>query len=165
MSRALFSRIGIVTLAGIALLAGNPAPFTASPQDGGPEEGGRSAERVVLVFEREIFTYPAYKRRNPFEPPARPGGGGGPRLSELTIAGLIHDPGSRRSLVLLAGESAGGEGGGAKIDYYRLREGEALGNFRVVEIEEMRVIFDVESFGTMERRTLDVPRPAWVASR
>jgi hypothetical protein len=101
-----------------------------------------------LVFEREVFSYPTFQRRNPFSPLT--GRDDGPRFEDLQLLGVIEtaDPGA--SVVLLGVRTGTGT--------FRVRLGETVGNSRVVEIRRQQVVMEVEEFGIRENRTLELRR-------
>lgn len=172
-------------------------PLALAAQEG-QQEAPPMQDTTELVFEREVFNYPTYQRRNPFE--ALTGDEGGPRFEDLNLIGIIHSPDPDLSVALLA-EGAGydeegvlqfqeGRGGvqvgpreGVAQDTaaaqeqeagqqeppeietvgyqtYRVRQGDQLGNMRILEIQRMRVIVEVEEFGITERREFVLRTPA-----
>ena len=60
--------------------------------------------------------------------------------------------------VVREGGGGGGGGGGNTFETFRLRRGDIIGNTRVLEIQEDKVIVEVEEFGLAERRVLELPR-------
>ena len=68
------------------LLVTAPLAGQENPAPGGP--AGPPAPPTELVFEREVFQYPAFERRNPFR--ALVGNlAGGPRSEQLNLRGII----------------------------------------------------------------------------
>jgi len=114
------------------------------------------ADSVDLVFEREVFNYPNYGRRNPFNPLT--GEDMGPRFEDLLLTGVIYTQDRNRSVATI-GERASGSTQ-APVRHYRLREGDVIGNSRIIEIRERWVTVQVEDFGQFELRTLDLVRTA-----
>lgn len=144
----------LVILTGLTL-----APETATAQ----QEGGAAArpqqDTTELVFQREVFAYPSFERRNPFTPLVG-AGDGGPRFEELSLLGIIHSQDPQLSVALLSGRGGGGQGGGVLTQTYRVRQGQTLGNSRVLDIQPSRVIVEVTEFGITEQRVLELQRPA-----
>lgn len=109
-----------------------------------------------LVFEREVFRYPATARRDPFAPPSgaeAPAGDG--RLPRLLGLILHQDP--SLGIALLA--RAASEGADAPLRPLRLRVGEKAAGLRLVEIAQDRVVVEIATpNGAAERRTLLLPR-------
>jgi Tfp pilus assembly protein PilP len=120
-------------------------PGAQQPQ-GEPQT--RPAAEVTLVYEREVFTYSAAGRRDPFRP-LTDDDEMGPRFEQLALRGIIYATGRGQSIALL------GDGGGR---VYRVREGDVVGNARVVEIGRNRVVLAVETFGTIRREMLELQR-------
>lgn len=129
-------------LAPVALAAQNPAP-----------QGPPAMDTTELVFEREVFSYPSFERRNPFRPLVG-GGDGGPRFEQLDLLGVIQSSQPELSVALL-GVAGSGEGLG---ETYRVRQGQTLGNSRILDIQSSRVIVEVTEFGLTEQRVLELER-------
>jgi len=119
-------------------------------QSAGTQGGSANAQGapgdIDLVFEREVFLYPATHRRDPFSPLSV---SEGPRFEELTLRGIIYSPEPGRSVALLAGP-------GNKI--YRVRRGETVGNSRVLDVGPRRVLFAVNNFGVVRQEVLELKR-------
>ena len=125
-------------------------------------------DSLTLAFEREVFTYPDYARRNPFR--SLLGGDEGPRFESLLLLGILYSPFAGESIALFAEgtraitpatasspetytvELTGGT--------YRVREGEIIGNgnvtVRTIEVDQVNI--EVEEFGLFESRTMLLPR-------
>lgn len=115
----------------------------------------------MLVFEREVFAYPEFARRNPFRPLVSDDDSG-PRFEELRLLGVVLSPNPDVSVALIGvgtdsftPEAAGGD----QYQTFRVRRGMVLGNTRILEIQRMRVIVEVEEFGLTEQRELELQRP------
>ena len=122
-----------------------------------PPPPAQQADTADLVFEREVFVYPRYQRRNPFVG-LLGGDQDGPRFEDLQLIGVVFSSDPAASIAVLGprdGSAARGEGG--KV--YRLRRGQTLGNFRIVEIQRSRVVVVVDDFGMTEQRIMELPRP------
>lgn len=123
-----------------------------NPQARAPR--GAPGDTTELVFEREVFTYPGFERRNPFR--ALVGGAdGGPRFEQLQLLGIIQSPQPDLSVALLGVAGASGSLG----ETYRVRQGQTLGNTRILDIQRSRVIVQVTEFGLTEQRVLELQRP------
>jgi hypothetical protein len=109
----------------------------------------------ALVFEREVFQYPAFARRNPFLPLAA---GGELRYEQLSLIGIIYssDPSASVAVLSTGGVSIGDNGvvAGIEGDAYNAKIGQRIGNTTIREIQRDRVVVDVEEFGLTERRTM-----------
>lgn len=151
-----------------------PAVLMTAPGVGAQEEIAQSdpaADTAVeLSFERETFTYPQFARRNPFRPLVT-AEAGGPRFEQLHLLGIIMADDPAGSVVLFGvgempevdenGISSDAEAAaGQKIETFRLRRGDVLGNTRVLEIQRLQITVEVEEFGLTERRIMALPRPS-----
>ena len=112
------------------------------------------AADTELVFEREIFSYPSFTRRNPFLP-LEGVDGGGPRFEQLSLISIIYspDPGVALATLSTGGVQVAEDGTTTPIegDAYNLKVGESVGNTTVVEIRRDAVVVDVEVFDAVER--------------
>lgn len=146
--------IGAVALAALAT-----GPDGASAQT--PQDSTVAASPADLVFEREVFDYPSFQRRNPFLPLAA-SGEGGPRIEQVRLMGIIYseDPGQSvailgNSLVTISEDGSSvtvSEGGEA----WYMKEGQSIGNIRVIEIHQEQVVVEVEEFGLTEQRIMQL---------
>ena len=127
---------------------------SVSAQSQDPPPPPPDTAEAELVFEREVYSYPTYGRRNPFEPLIS-GDEQGPRFDDLRLLGVIHS-GNAGSSVALLGVQAGDGPPGAT---YRVRRGDRLGDTRIISIQRDRVLVEVEEFGLTEQRELRVRRP------
>ncbi len=132
---------------------------TGSPGAGQAPPGGPGSDTVDLVFEREVFVYPTFQRRNPFAPLT--GDEGGPRFEQLRLVGVLYSSDPRQSIAVLGVQGSGS--GANAVRTYRVRTGESLGNARVVEIRPEQVVMSIDEFGVFETRILEVRRPDWSA--
>ena len=58
-----------------------------------------TGDTLTLVIEREVFAYPQYDRRNPFRT-LLSADGGGPRLENLLLLGILYSPFPGESIAL-----------------------------------------------------------------
>jgi len=124
-----------------------------------PPGQAQRPDSAVLVFEREVFFYPQYERRNPFRSLAS-GRESGPRFEEVTLVGIVFSPNPDLSLAVLGPRGQGGGGTQpARGRSFRERKGDSLGNFRILEIQPTRVVVEVEEFGLTEQRIMELRRP------
>lgn len=121
-----------------------------------------------LVFEREVFSYPTFERRNPFQSLLATSAGG-PRFEQMRLEGIIFSEQPGQSIALISAGRMGASNpdapGRAVGRSTRLRVGERWGNVRVREITRTQIIVDVEEFGLIERRTMDLPTRGQGGSR
>jgi hypothetical protein len=129
------------------LLCAGAAPLVAQNAQNQPAPGRDPANgEIELVFEREVFLYPAGNRRDPFSPLSVTEG---PRFEELTLRGIIHSPVPGQSVALLTGPGNRS---------YRVRRGETVGNARVLDVGPRRVLFAVNNFGVVRQEVLELKR-------
>lgn len=155
---------------GLALALGLSAPVglaAQTPEDGAtaraePDSAARaSAPRQQeqpneLVFEREVFQYPEFQRRNPFR--VLLGDDSGPRFESMSVQGIIYSDQDRSgSMVLMRAGQAEAE---QQAQSRRLRMGETWGNVRVLEIRRTEVVVEVTEFGLTEQKIMRLPTRA-----
>lgn len=133
---------GVMTLTVCLLFA---AGMSASAQEAGSTE---TDEAAVPQYEREVFSYPALERRDPFRSLTN-AETTGPRFEDLVLNGILYNP--RFGSVAIVSEQNSSE-------RHRLREGQSLGASRVVEIRADEVVFVVSGVGVERRETLTVKR-------
>jgi len=146
-------------LLGVPLLLG-PLGLSAQEQ-GAAAAKSDQAKEPKLVYEREVFHYPTYERRNPFQPLVGKDQGG-PRFEQLRLIGILYDADNPKESVATVGTStvSVSEDGtsvslGAGRSWY-LKVGQTLGNIRVVDISQDQVVVDVEEFGLATRKTMQI---------
>lgn len=141
----------------IGLLAVAVLAFGEAVEAQNPPPAQQPAQ-TELVFEREVFEYPGFTRRNPFQPLLGPGGGG-PRFEQLSLIGIMYSPDPTSSVAVLStgGVQLNEDGTMSPIDgdAYYLKVGDRLGNATIVEIRRDAVVVDVEVFDTVEREIMN----------
>lgn len=144
-----------VLVVGLALIL---APASGEAQQPRPGEGPprAPADTVELVFEREVFEYPTFQRRNPFRPLT--GEDAGPRFEELVLLGVILADERAGSVALLGPRMGTGAARDAGARNWRVREGDLLGNMRVMAIRQREILVEVDEFGVREPRVLELRR-------
>lgn len=139
-----------LAVCGVVLLWATPV----AAQEPQPPQSRANTE---LVFEREVFSYPSFTRRNPFLP--LEGTAGGPRFEQLTLIGIMHspDPGSSVAVISTGSVTVAEDGSlsGTEGDAYYLRVGQSIGNTTIVEIRRDAVVVDVEVFDAVERNIMN----------
>lgn len=132
-------------------------PANAAAQQGQPPP--TPPDTADLVFDREVFFYPQYERRNPFVR-LLSGAEGGPRFEEIRLIAVVFSPDPSRSVATFGPRTGQGE---AELQTarrtYRARRGDQLGNVRILEIQPTRVVVEVEEFGMTEQRIMELQRP------
>ena len=134
---------------------GNDAPQGTQDPAGAPNV----ADSVQLVFEREIFTYPTFERRDPFRPLTGDETSGGPRFEDLVLLGVVLSSDPRTSVAVVGARPPGATSDQAPTRTFRLRPGEALGNVRVIDVRRREIVVEVADFGARDTRTLALRRP------
>ncbi len=124
-------------------------------------------DSLALAFEREVFAYPEYERRNPFKT-LLAADGGGPRFESLLLLGILYSPFAGESIALFGEGTRSINPGTADAPEtttveltggtYRVREGATLGNLTVRSIERLQVTIELVEFGIIENRTVLLPR-------
>jgi len=138
----------LLTLSAMSVGAQEPPPVTIETP---------LPDSVTLVFEREVFFYPQYQRRDPFAPLIS-GDEVGPRFEGLQLLGVIYSTDPEKSVALL-GPRAEQANDPAAMRTYRMRRGEHLGNIRILQIQETRIVVEIEEFGMREQRIMQLQRP------
>lgn len=125
---------------GISLAAGTLAvPAAAQTTD------------TLVVYRREVFTYPRAGRPDPFR--SLLGSAElGVRFEDLTLRGVVFHPDPSRSVAVL--EQRGNE---RRI---RARVGDRIGGLRILAIHERSVDVLIEEFGVARRETIVLRRSA-----
>ncbi len=154
---------GFVLAAGCLCLV----PSALVGQDTPTQQPPQMGDSLALAFEREVFSYPQYERRNPFKT-LLAADGGGPRFESLLLLGILYSPFAGESIALFGEGTRSVNTGGAgapqtvTVDItggtYRVREGATLGNLTVRSIERLQVTIELVEFGIMETRTMLLPR-------
>lgn len=148
----LFAAAAILPVSTYAQIPGITPPAD-QPGQGAPPPGPQAEPE--LVFEREVFQYPAFARRNPFQPLAA---GGELRYEQLNLIGIVYSPDPSASVAVLStgGVTVNADGTVTPVDgdAYNAKVGQRIGNATIREIQRDRVIVDVEEFGLTERRTM-----------
>jgi len=144
-----------VLLLALGLLAFSAVPLGAQDTPP-PVPPPAPSDSVDLVFEREAFFYPQYERRNPFAP-LLVADESGPRFEDIHLIGIIYSTNPDLSVASFGSrmtQTAEGVGGQS----YRVRRGDTLGNVRILEIQQTRVVVQVVEFGLTEQRVMELQR-------
>ena len=149
MTRALVFGVALVVVP-VIVEAQNPPSPPPLPQP--PVE-------TELVFEREVFQYPSFTRRNPFRALGIDDGGG-PRYEQLSLIGIMYsdDPSASVAVVSTGGVAVLDDGTTSPIagEAYYLKVGEQLGNLTVTAIHRDRVEVVVSEFDDRIPRTMSI---------
>lgn len=138
------TRLSGIAASAAALLAAaalTASPATAQQADttaAAADTAAQAAAEDTVTYRREIFDYPAQRRRDPFRP-LQSFASTGPRLDELTLSGILYGGESGQSVVVLVDPSTNAR--------YRLRVGDSVGFARLARVEPRRAVFTVTGFG------------------
>jgi hypothetical protein len=110
----------------------------------------QSGSKGSVTFYRELFSYDAAGRRDPFLS-LMATGELRPMISDLTLVGIIYDESGRNSVAILVDASAGGQ-------TYRKKAGDLLGRMKVTKISENSITLNIEEFGFARQETLLIDR-------
>lgn len=132
-------KLAVAAVAGLALIT-VPPPANA--------QSVRTSMDSSSEYEREVFDYPSMGRRNPFRP-LNAGERIGPQFEDLQLNGVLYAP-ETGSVAALTDQKSGKR--------YRAREGDRLGEIRVVQIRPDEVVFLITSYGINRREVLRVKK-------
>ena len=107
--------------------------------------GSAGPSRPELRIDREVFTYDAGGRRDPFvsllsTSDLRP------LFSDLLLVVINYDPQRRNSVAIMRDATT--------KEQYRVRQGQLIGRMRVAAIEQKRVLFTIDEFGFSRQESL-----------
>jgi hypothetical protein len=101
-----------------------------------------------VSLNREVFSYDAGGRRDPFVSLLR-NGDLRPDVSDLCLMVVLYDPTGRNSIGIMRDVTA-------KDIQYRVRVGVTLGRMRVAQIEPRQVVFTIEEIGYSRQEAVDI---------
>jgi hypothetical protein len=137
-----------VTPAASAKPAATPAATSAAKPTGKaaaatPAAGSDSAHKAAAApatatFNREVFTYDAAGRRDPFLSLLSTGELR-PAFNDLKLVAVAYDPTGRKSIAVMRDVTT--------RDQYRVKVGQTLGRMRVAQIHPKSVTFTIDEFG------------------
>ena len=130
-------------------------PAAAEAQD--PPQPPQRPLETELVFDREVFQYPSFTRRNPFRP-LLASDSGGPRFERLTLIGIVYseDPSQSVAVLSTGGLTIAEDGTTQPVDgdAFYVRVGQTVGNTTVRAIHRDRVDVIVTEFDEQIPRTM-----------
>lgn len=98
-----------------------------------------------VAFSREIFSYDASGRRDPFMS-LLASGDLRPAYTDLKLVAVAYDPTGRKSVAVMRDVSSN--------DQYRVKVGQTLGRMRVAQIHPKSVTFTIDEFGYSRQEIL-----------
>lgn len=140
--RFLAATVALALLAGAVVAQQGQGAATRRPA---PADTARANAEGLPVFEREVFTYVAEGRRDPFLSLIK-SSDLRPLLSDLRLVAVAFDPSGRNSVAIMRDV-------GTK-DQYRVRVGQTLGRMIVAQIQPKAVTFTLDEFGYRRQETL-----------
>jgi len=99
-----------------------------------------------VSLNREVFSYDAGGRRDPFVSLLR-NGDLRPMLNDLRLVAVLYDPTGRNSVAVMNDITI-------KDNQYRVKVGQTLGRMRVAGIEPREVVFTIEEIGFSRQEAL-----------
>ncbi|HSY81366.1 MAG TPA: hypothetical protein VK807_06375 [Gemmatimonadaceae bacterium] len=99
-----------------------------------------------VSLNREVFSYDAGGRRDPFVSLLR-NGDLRPMLNDLRLVAVLYDPTGRNSVAVMNDITT-------KDNQYRVKVGQTLGRMRVAGIEPREVVFTIEEIGFSRQEAL-----------
>ena len=119
-----------------------PAPATANDSAKTAAKPGATQE---IAFSREVYTYDAGGRRDPFLS-LLASGDLRPSFTDLKLVAVAYDPTGRKSVAVMRDIST--------KDQYRVKVGQTLGRMRVAQIHPKSVTFVIDEFGYSRQEIL-----------
>ena len=116
--------------------AGKTAP--GSNPAAGKDSLRKGGAPATASFSREVFTYDAAGRRDPFLSLLSTGELR-PAFSDLKLVAVAYDPTGRKSIAVMRDITT--------RDQYRVKVGQTLGRMRVAQIHPKSVTFTIDEFG------------------
>ncbi len=132
--------------------APSPAPAPApAPRSGAVSQAKKDsmARKEQLSYRREVFSYDAGGRRDPFVSLATTGVLR-PTIADLTLVGIAYaahnNAAGSQSIAIFRDKQT--------KEQYRVRVGQPLGRMRVASIEPRRVVFSIDEFGISRQESI-----------
>jgi len=154
-------RSGLLLLSVALLLpVGLAAQQQTQPQPAQQQQASAQQQAPTeLVFEREVFSYPSFQRRNPFKPLVA--GEGGPRFEQLRVIGILYDANPAASVAVVGTSTVTVSETGQDVSVsegrsWYLKVGQSIGNVRILEIRRDQVVVEVEEFGLTEQKIMQL---------
>jgi hypothetical protein len=128
-----------------------PAPAPAPARGGAASQAKKDslARKEQLSYRREVFSYAAGGRRDPFVSLATTGVLR-PTIADLSLVGIAYatqnNAAGSQSIAIFRDKQT--------KEQYRVRVGQPLGRMRVASIEPRRVVFSIDEFGISRQESI-----------
>ena len=109
------------------------------------KSAGKPGASQDIAFSREVFSYDAGGRRDPFMS-LLASGDLRPSFTDLKLVAVAYDPTGRKSVAVMRDIST--------KDQYRVKVGKTLGRMRVAQIHPKSVTFTIDEFGYSRQEIL-----------
>jgi hypothetical protein len=127
----------------------NNAARGAQPASGAASDSAKTGAKPGAAqdasFSREVYTYDAAGRRDPFLS-LLASGDLRPSFTDLKLVAVAYDPTGRKSVAVMRDIST--------KDQYRVKVGQTLGRMRVAQIHPKSVTFTIDEFGYSRQEIL-----------
>jgi hypothetical protein len=117
----------------------------AQPAAGAAKDSAKTGAAQDASFSREVYTYDAAGRRDPFLS-LLASGDLRPSFTDLKLVAVAYDPTGRKSVAVMRDIST--------KDQYRVKVGQTLGRMRVAQIHPKSVTFTIDEFGYSRQEIL-----------
>jgi hypothetical protein len=149
VSRGLLLALAALLVSAPAGAGQQPARRPAAQAAQARRDSLRADSVIRVEYRREVFNYQGGPR-DPFRTLITTDDVG-PSVSELRLVAISFDPRYGNSVAIVRQEG--------NPRPHRLRRGDSIGRFRVIQIRQYEVVFQIEEFGFERQETLSLPRP------
>jgi hypothetical protein len=138
--------VAVAKAATVAKTAPAAAPVVTSDTGARSISVTQRGMKGEVSLNREVFSYDAGGRRDPFVSLLR-NGDLRPMLNDLRLVAVLYDPTGRNSVAVMNDITT-------KDNQYRVKVGQTLGRMRVAGIEPREVVFTIEEIGFSRQEAL-----------
>jgi hypothetical protein len=138
--------VAVAKTATVAKTAPAAAPVVTSDTGARSISVTQRGMKGEVSLNREVFSYDAGGRRDPFVSLLR-NGDLRPMLNDLRLVAVLYDPTGRNSVAVMNDITT-------KDNQYRVKVGQTLGRMRVAGIEPREVVFTIEEIGFSRQEAL-----------
>ena len=137
--------VAVAKAATVAKTAPAAAPVVTSDTGARSISVTQRGMKGEVSLNREVFSYDAGGRRDPFVSLLR-NGDLRPMLNDLRLVTVLYDPTGRNSVAVMNDVTT--------KDQYRVKVGQTLGRMRVAGIEPREIVFTIEEIGFSRQEAL-----------